>query len=420
MFMFQRTLEPDLMSEAARLFTTAAEAASGRGHQPAMLWHNYAIALRRIGDITGNPDTVREAVSADKKALASLPAKHPDRVTCQTNLGGALTVLAELTEDKQAAAEAVNVLRDAASAAPADSRSKTECLANLGAALRQLHLRTGGRGRYLAEAEESYLQAAGNAGGEPARRVLAFAEASALACQRVDGAPAALDAAEAAVELLMRLDLASLRMTDQHFRMGVLNMLPGQAGAAAIAAGRPDRAVELLELTRGVALRSILDAGGVQTDGATSISQLTTVADQGPVVLVNVSRSRCDALILTGDADAPVRLVPLPGLTEADINANADKLAAIYHGSGISHLDAQETTIKDILSWLWDALAEPVLAALGYLGTPPGSAPMAAGADPPRVWWCPVGALAQLPIHAAGHHEDLTSDDSAASKCLPD
>ncbi|MEV8415652.1 CHAT domain-containing protein, partial [Streptomyces niveus] len=28
----------------------------------------------------------------------------------------------------------------------------------------------------------------------------------------------------------------------------------------------------------------------------------------------------------------------------------------------------------------------------------------------PRVWWCPVGILAYLPLHAAGHHGDLADD----------
>lgn len=54
--------------------------------------------------------------------------------------------------------------------------------------------------------------------------------------------------------------------------------------------------------------------------------------------------------------------------------------------------------IDDVLAWLWDVVAEPVLAELGY------QAPPADGEPWPRIWWCPVGRIAGLPLHAAGHH----------------
>src|ERR1700677_135992 len=47
---------------------------------------------------------------------------------------------------------------------------------------------------------------------------------------------------------------------------------------------------------------------------------------------------------------------------------------------------------------MWDAIAGPVLTGLGYTDSP------AEGRPWPRVWWCPVGVLARLPLHAAGHH----------------
>jgi CHAT domain-containing protein len=53
------------------------------------------------------------------------------------------------------------------------------------------------------------------------------------------------------------------------------------------------------------------------------------------------------------------------------------------------------------LAWLWDTLTGPVLTALGHTTTPADGRPW------PRVWWCPVGILAYLPLHAAGHHHDL-------------
>src|SRR6185369_12180074 len=59
---------------------------------------------------------------------------------------------------------------------------------------------------------------------------------------------------------------------------------------------------------------------------------------------------------------------------------------------------ACEQDLADVLAWLWDVIAAPVLARLG---------PRADGRDgtgPPRVWWCPTGLLSLLPLHAAGSY----------------
>lgn len=55
-----------------------------------------------------------------------------------------------------------------------------------------------------------------------------------------------------------------------------------------------------------------------------------------------------------------------------------------------------EGKILEILKWLWDCVAEPVLSATGLLS----------GSEPSRIWWCPVGLMSFLPIHAAGYHLD--------------
>ena len=52
-----------------------------------------------------------------------------------------------------------------------------------------------------------------------------------------------------------------------------------------------------------------------------------------------------------------------------------------------------------MLSWLWDQIADPVLRALGLERPRTGEGPW------PRIWWCPVGEIAYLPLHAAGHHD---------------
>lgn len=85
----------------------------------------------------------------------------------------------------------------------------------------------------------------------------------------------------------------------------------------------------------------------------------------GPVVLVNVSTLRCDALIVTGSA---VRVVPLPGLTARDAQTRVTRFLTVLGDAdravGIAARMVREQTLLDILEWLWDAVADRVLEAL--------------------------------------------------------
>ncbi len=149
-----------------------------------------------------------------------------------------------------------------------------------------------------------------------------------------------------------------------------------------------------------------------------NLADLLPAAANGPVVIVNVSQYRCDALLVTADG---VRSVPLPLLRAEDvlsytsryfgIHAHFDRaLAAIERGEIIAAAEARERILADILGWLWDTVADPILSALGITGAP------AEGHPWPRVCWCPTGLLTLLPLHAAGHYED--DADSASRNVL--
>ncbi|WP_306329729.1 CHAT domain-containing protein [Streptomyces venezuelae] len=122
----------------------------------------------------------------------------------------------------------------------------------------------------------------------------------------------------------------------------------------------------------------------------------------GPVVLVNVSRFRCDALVVTPDG---VLAVPLPQLTLREVvDRTVAFLGALERLQGADGDDlmagpAAEDELDGHLRWLWDGVTGPVLDALGITGPPDDG-------RPPRVWWIPTGPLAFLPLHAAGHHRE--------------
>ena len=149
-------------------------------------------------------------------------------------------------------------------------------------------------------------------------------------------------------------------------------------------------------------------------------ADLETAVLGRPVVIVNASRYGCHALIVDTSAEQP-HIIKLPNLTldsaESQVNQMLQALAGIADpGRAFPDREKDRRTILGVLDWLWDVIAGPVLTALGHTSAPgPGS-------QWPRVWWCPTGPLAVLPIHAAGHHPRLgttaTSNDS--TECVLD
>ena len=127
------------------------------------------------------------------------------------------------------------------------------------------------------------------------------------------------------------------------------------------------------------------------------VSRLTAEAYAGPIVLVNVSRYRCDALILTPE---DIQKCELPALSLADVRTRLTELRSAVSGTSRPAKTRQETEriLHDTLAWLWDNVTGPILDRLGI------AAPLQNGQDWPRLWWVPCGPLAHFPLHAAGRH----------------
>ncbi|MFE4801193.1 CHAT domain-containing protein [Streptomyces sp. NPDC056708] len=132
----------------------------------------------------------------------------------------------------------------------------------------------------------------------------------------------------------------------------------------------------------------------------TPFAELSAAAAEGPVVLVNVSVYRCDALVVSAGG---VRVIPLPGLTLEQAEAYARRhLQAMGRtgGPGLAY-GPRDQALLSVCEWLWDTVAGPVLAETTLLSQR-------------RIWWCPTGALTQLPLHAAGYHDPEDSHRAAA------
>ncbi|MFD5626419.1 CHAT domain-containing protein [Streptomyces sp. NPDC127072] len=170
--------------------------------------------------------------------------------------------------------------------------------------------------------------------------------------------------------------------------------------------GPPERVREqhaVVEQWRGL-LDDIRRRPGFETFlRAPAVDRIRAEAAQGPIVLINVDRLRCDALVVTPDT---VRCVPLD-ITEGLLAHTAqDFLAATAvdrNQSTARQEEARETMFRT-LELLWDRIAEPVLTAAGLTESIPDGTPRAAV---PRLWWSASGPLAHLPLHAAGYHREV-------------
>lgn len=177
-----------------------------------------------------------------------------------------------------------------------------------------------------------------------------------------------------------------------------------------------------------------------------SYEELLQAAAQGPVVTVNVSKWRCDALFLTSTG---VEAVALPDLSLRDaerrLGEHLGALAAFDRS--VAEFDAADAALQpdcfdgeairvrqeagaqrreaalaldeeltELVGWLWDVVVIPLLDRLPAPG-PDGLRP--------RVWWCPTGPLAFLPLHAAGRgtqwlHDMVVSSTTPTVRSLID
>ena len=137
---------------------------------------------------------------------------------------------------------------------------------------------------------------------------------------------------------------------------------------------------------------------------AESETYLLSAAQEGPIVVLNDSKLRIDAIIIT---KAGVRSIALPCLSTS-INEY------LYCGTGICtvHDSKDDNQAKrESLEWLWKAAVQPVLRELGFY---------LKAADPlPRVWWIGVGIMAKAPIHAAAKFKNGRIQMTTLQFCIP-
>ncbi|MET9407452.1 CHAT domain-containing protein [Streptomyces sp. NPDC002935] len=464
--------------------------------------HNLGSNLGSAGTQLGDELLLQEAIETLEAALAETPNDDPERVATLLSLTGALGARVRLSDHPVLLARALEVADELLAEAPPGHLHHARAANNVANLLRDLNrlepdLTMLRRARVLhrESLEGSRLTATELA--EFTVNMAATATDIAMATRSAEDADIAREAlAEvgrleaATVEMRLECAQALARLEDAMgrpaqalqafeetaallpylipFRLG-RNLRARQlrrvrnfatdAAAGAVSAGRPERAVELVELARGVllgeemsargdlarlaerdpdlahrfeALRIALDA----SDPPGERLQQQVFTDPWQQVHEEVRRHSRHHLELTQRMEALlVEIRALPGLGDFMLPPPLDRLCAqasegpvviVYAGrergdalilTGSADRPVEVVALpglsfSTVLEWLgrsgeeetlgelWDVIASPVLAALG---------------PQDRIWWSPVGALTYLPLHAAGRGEDSVLDRVVSS-----
>jgi hypothetical protein len=443
---FDRTNDAEVLQEAVVVARTAVGETPAANPLRADYLTTLSSALRMLHRVTADPAMLREAVAAARASVDATPDEDPGHLAslCET-----LRYSYEKTLDRASLDDAVSVGLRAVKAVTAGDPYRGYILQSLAHALWEDYER-GGNPDSLTGAAHWFRESGRDEATPVSGRIAAYCRLLLLPLAPGETAADRLADAEDAGVLLPRAAPATLARPDREHGLGKLTSFAGSAAAVAVAAGRPSRAVELLEQARGILVADALDARGsdmarlraadpglagqlikararLDVAGAgpvgdqaavaaerreaaaawdalvglarqsfdpgflrpPAVSTLTASAADGPVIYVYASALRCDALILSASADTPVQVAPLPLLTEADVARQVTRLlqATAALGDPLVPPGQPQAEIRDILRWVREAICDPTLAALGDC--------------PMRVWWCPVGPLSYLPRHAA-------------------
>jgi tetratricopeptide (TPR) repeat protein len=395
---------------------------------------------------------LEDAIRIAKEAVNATPEGHPDRAGHLSNLGILLGDRYSRTGAMADLEDAIRISKEAVNATPEDHPDRAGFLINLGNRLGDRYSRTGA----LVDLEEaiSYYQHALRQLTSPTIRRIAAGRHVLKYCAIISDWQQAYEASQIAVNLIPKLTSRSLENSDKQYMLAQVVGLASDAAAAALHSEKgPLVALNFLEQGRGVLaasleemrtdvrdlqerypnlaarfvrLRDELDLPTTHSTSSMDSNQnswqaqasrryevgneldklivevrkqpefedfllapnegkIRVAAKYGPIVAINVSEHRCDAILVERHQ---IRSLPLPNLNSEDIKEKAQR-------DDLGSLKVQE--------WLWDAVMNPILDALGFTQPP-------SGGNWPHIWWIPTGLLSKFPLHTAGRHIKRSSD----------
>ncbi|TVY64104.1 putative 30S ribosomal protein S17-like protein [Fusarium oxysporum f. sp. cubense] len=412
------------------------------------------LGTRYSRESAGSMSDLSDIIGAASEAVDARPSAHTKRPVYLNSLGIWLMERYKRVKRTTDLVGAIRAFQEAVNTSPESHPGRARYLVNLGTGLDFRYSITGASADR--EGALSQFQSALREPNYPPIDRITAGIAILQICATTSDWEQVCDALEVAVSLVPRLTVQSLENPGNQHLLGQAVGLASNAAAAALNAGRgPTAALKFLEQGRGVLttaleeirtdvielkarypelakrfaeLRVELDppvardsfhqddhAGFTQQARATrrydagnkldeviaeiqrqpgfedflaapSEEELRAAATCGPVVVINTSEYRCDAILVEHHQ---IRSVPLP--------KDMDKTARNHDPGKI-----------ETLEWLWDTVAHPILDALGFNHRH----------DPllkewPRIWWVATGIMTKFPLHAAGRHNDPSTESAS-------
>ncbi|MFE9240464.1 CHAT domain-containing protein [Streptomyces sp. NPDC007007] len=403
-----------------------------------------------------------------ESARWGLPVVRADLARGLGTLANLRNVVGRPEEALSASEEAVTISRELAEQDPLPYTTSLEMM-------RARHgILLGLCGR-LDEAEALLRQVVASPTLDGRVRVAATTRLGRVLSQRGDTA-GSLWAYERAVAALPELPFQVSGRWDRELGLADLEGLGPEAASAALSAGEEERALVLLERARTTLLTGRIReweteqlpprwpaVGSPATDpvpgtahavppgrekavpaarrsgsrdmGASdmTLAEFGAAAGGGLIVVVNVSRLRCDALLIGSGAEGTdVHVLPLD-ITFHGVIAQCEVFRealaeAKRHGAPLAERRTAWAALTGVLAWLWEHVGAPVVAEVdrwprstGEQSEDSAERNPADGEAPRRVWWCPTGPMTLLPLHACGTHEGQGASvpDSLVSSLIP-
>ncbi|HET8662462.1 MAG TPA: CHAT domain-containing tetratricopeptide repeat protein [Micromonosporaceae bacterium] len=429
----------------------------------------YQVRYRRLGAFKD----IEQSIALGERALELTGMSHPERAGRLSNLGNAYLLRSASLESLSDVHRAVKAAELALAATPASHPEAAARLLNLASAYFARFEMTGERLEVSVVAGLS--ESASKATNSTPSQIASMRHMIGVLAHLAGALSTAIEMLDTAVQVLPSMTPREFGWADQEYRIGQQLGLAAEAIAAHLALNDPTGAIEISELGRGILLAAELDSQtdltdlqqampeladqfrkvrahlnassevfATQTKDATEtanrrtlqwrhydellsqirkhedfsrfllvprLSELQSAAIGGAVVLVNASRCRCDAIVVTPDG-GPTQ-IELADLHLSDVRAWARALLDATNSEGrlVGALRKQRL-LPEILGWLWDAIVSKVLYALPPVHPTSESSPR-------RVWWLPIGLLGLFPLHAAGNPGQAGALDHLVSSYIP-
>ena len=429
----------------------------GDPRRPLML-NNLSMSMMRRYEKTNDLKELDNAINIIQESIAATPKHHPGLWQRKMGLAAGLLYRYTHTGHLEDLDESIKINREVIQLVPKHHQNMSKCLSNLGSSVHVRYWKTFDD-RDKTEALDMFLKAHYCENALPLVRIHSALKAIVYLRRKPDWQQASIVSKEA-IRLLPLVSSRTLDRDDQQYTMAQSAGLAASAGSIALQVGNGKlEALELLELGRGVVLshlmnsrndiweleqafpelakrfeiwRTELNQGG---NPASSIEMWTNVSDRrikadreldsclqeirlckgfdrfllgpsetelrkmamdGPIVVVNVTEIRSDAILVTPSG---VECVQLHDMTYDQTAEWVGK--DLTHYSSLSERGKKNAEYRQFLSWLWVAGVKHILKRLQ--------------SNPPKlihIWWIGVGIASSLPFHAAGVHSKGSTENT--------